>query len=162
MALRDDPGNVRAKALKVRIDAQRGLMSNAQAEVVLRGLISEQPGDPYLEVATVALLLREGDRQEGVSQLKVIADTYKGDPYVNQVLAGVLGCDRATWDEAWTHYKIALQSGPLATPTYQSAAYYLAKHKEPSLVSLTLQGTTSWSRAAIRTRLRVSTACIKF
>jgi tetratricopeptide (TPR) repeat protein len=150
--LRHQPDNFHALALKTRLDALRHLISNDEAKGVIRGLIDEHPGDVYLEVAAAALVAQDGDRPGAIALLKATAEANGDDPYVHQVLAGLLGCDRATWDEALDHYKIALRTGPLLTPSYQSAAYYLAKRSEPALAPTALQGATPVDRAAIRTR----------
>jgi hypothetical protein len=152
LALRDEPGNAKAIALNARVEAHLGLISNDRAEGIIRDQIREHPGDVYLEVAEAGLMAQAGDRPRAIVQLKAIAEEHQDDAYVHQVLAGLLGCDKATWDEAWSHYKVAMQTGPLLAPGYMGAAYFFARRYEAALAPLTLQGTTSLQRAAIRTR----------
>jgi hypothetical protein len=86
--------------LKARIDLRQCAISNDQASETVQCLISEHQGDFYLEVASPVLLDRNGDRQSAISRLKAIAVANEGDSYVNQVSAGLIGCDRVTWDSA--------------------------------------------------------------
>jgi hypothetical protein len=81
-----------------------------------------------------------------------VAADHPEDPYVHQVLAGLLGCARSTWPDAWEHYKLALRDGPLLSTTYKAAAYYLGRRLEPALASLPLQGSSGVESLVIRTR----------
>jgi hypothetical protein len=93
-----------------------------------------------------------GDRAGAIAALRPLADANSDNAYVHQVLAGFLGCDKAAWGNAWAHYRIALNLGPLLTLRYKAAAFYLAKRTEPSMIEHVFEDTRSVERAAIRTR----------
>jgi hypothetical protein len=150
-ALKEDPGNARAVALRSRLDVALNRKSLDVARTELSELIEQHPHDSYLKVAS-ALLASTTDRPTAIAELRVLAETNEDDPYVHQCLAGLLGCDKATWDAAWWHYKAALHVGPLMSPAYKAAAYSISKRIEPGMSRATLQGSGSIERASIRTR----------
>jgi hypothetical protein len=151
-AIEDEPDNFRARALKARLDAATGHSSTDQAQSAIAELIAAHPNDAHLKVASAVLLAQDGNRQSAIAALRPIAADNPSDSYVHQVLAGFLGCDIATWDDAWVHYKVALEHGSLLSPAYRAAAFHFAKQKEPSLVERVFADTDSVERAAIRTR----------
>jgi hypothetical protein len=150
--IQDEPGNVYAIAGKARVDARIKRISIEQARSEIEQLIATTPGEPYLEVSLVVLNTDPRQRTDVIVGLREIAAAHPADSYANQVLAGLLGCDRSTWTDAWEHWKIALNQGPLLTPGYKSAAYYLARRNDPSMVGAVFQDTGPVERLAIRTR----------
>ena len=152
-ALREQPNNSRALALKVRLEVGLNRIAVEEASQISERLVFEDPGDSYLQVAKALLLIRGRDRVAATSELRLVAERHANDPYVHQVLAGQLGCDKATWSDAWEHWKIALQSGPLFSPAYKSAAYFLARRLEPTLAASTLSGSTRLERLVVKTRI---------
>jgi hypothetical protein len=152
LLLADQSDNYRVLALKARLDAATHIISTDQARSVIEGFIALHPDDTHLKVASAVLLVQGKDRSGAISALRPIAEDHPEDSYVHQVLAGLLGCDQSTWDEAWVHYKIALRHGALLTPGYRTAALYLAKKNEPQMIPEVLQGTGTVEKLAIRTR----------
>jgi hypothetical protein len=147
-----DPDNVHAVALKARLDAATKTIPIEQAQSVVQALIDQHPNDTYLRVASSVLLVRGRDRSVAIAALRQLSGDNPTDAYIHQVLAGQLGCDKSTWDDAWVHYKLALGQGPLLTPSYRAAAYFFAKRQDPDMTSLVLGGASALERAAIRTR----------
>lgn len=151
-ALAKDPDNRHAKALKARLDAKTRAISFDAARDVISRLIERDPNDPYLQVQYAALSVDEGNRQQAITKLRVIVSENPGDSYVRQVLAGLLGCQWATLDEAWTHWELALQAGPPLSPTYRTAAYVLARRNAPKTAKSALIGAGTAERLVVRTR----------
>jgi hypothetical protein len=128
------------------------LRSAEDATQTIEHLLLESPRDSYLQVARALLRIRGSDRVAAISELRTVAEQHENDAYVHQALAGLLGYDKATWSEAWEHWKIALQAGPLLSPAYTYAAYYLAGKIDPKLAVSTLDGLSRIHRLAVRTR----------
>jgi predicted Zn-dependent protease len=138
--LENEPDNVHAIALKARLDAATHVMTVEQAQSAVAALITLHPDDTYLRVASAILLVRGKDRSAAIAALRQLSEDNPSDAYIHQALAGQLGCQKSTWDEALVHYKLALGQGPLLTPAYRAAAYHLAKRKDPRLRELALSG----------------------
>jgi hypothetical protein len=150
--VKDEPDNARALALKARLDAATHVIPVEQAQGTIEALITLHPDDTYLQVASSVLLVKGKDRSAAIAALRRLSDDNPSDAYIHQVLAGLLGCQKSTWDEALVHYKLALAAGPLLTPGYRAAAYYLAKRKDPEMTERALAGAGALERASIRSR----------
>jgi hypothetical protein len=123
-----------------------------EARRVIDELIEHHPNDRFLKVASSLLLVQGSDRSQAIAALQQLSTENPDDGYVRQVLAGLLAQDKSTWSEAWLHFRAALDHGPLLTPSYKSAAYYLAKREDPDTSQLAFAGTGIVERTAIRTR----------
>jgi hypothetical protein len=127
-------------------------MTYDEASGIIQDLATAHPGDTYVKVASAVLKAQSGDRPGAITALQQLVIDNPSDSYVHQVLAGLLGCEKATHDDAWVHYKAALTHGPLLTPGYKAAAFYLAKKIEPTMAERVLEDTGTVERIAIRTR----------
>jgi hypothetical protein len=150
-ALREDPGNFRAVALRTRLEMSLGRITLSTARSELSELIEQHPDDLYLKVA-LALVNSRKDRPAAIAELRALVASNEHDTYVHQCLAGLLGDDKATWEDAWWHYKAALEDGPLLSPAYKVAAYAISRRIEPTISRTTLQGSGLVERTAIQTR----------
>jgi hypothetical protein len=150
-ALKEDPSNLRAVALRTRLSAALGHLTVDAARSELSELSERRPDDSCLKVA-LALLTSRSDRPAAIAELGALAASNERDPYVQQCLAGLLGCDKATWGDAWRRYKFAMEDGPLLSPGYKSAAYSLSKRIQPEMRKATLRGSGMVERASIQTR----------
>jgi hypothetical protein len=156
-ALALDPENPRIIASMARIDAETGHVTYAEALSTVTELLAQHPDNARLEVAANSLRYRPTLREPGVlarmtAVTRTIYERHPDDPYVQQVLAGQLGCDKSSHPEAWELYKKAMDDGPLVTPCYKGAAHLFAKKYEPELAPLTLRGAGSLERGSILTR----------
>jgi hypothetical protein len=151
-ALEDEPNNYRAICLKARLDVALDRMSLDQAKILLAGLMLEHPDDVYLKINAAALLIRGSDRSEAIAELRALTAEHADVPAVHQALAGLLGAEKTTWEDAWTHYRVALEFGPLTATAYMTSAYTLAKRVDPSHARKALQGAGVAEGAAVRTR----------
>ncbi len=156
-ALAEDPSNPRIIALMARIDAETGQVTFAEALTTVTDLLAQHPDNARLEVAAASLRYRPTLKEPGVmarltAVTRSIYERHPDDPYVQQVLAGQLGCDKSSHPEAWELYKRAMGEGPLVTPCYKGAAHLFAKRYEPALAPLTLRGAGVLERGSILTR----------
>lgn len=140
--------------MQARLEAILHRKSAEESTAILDGLIQENPEDTFPQVARAMLMIKGKDRSAVTTELRRIAAVHEDDAYVQQVLAGVLGCDVETWGEAWERYQAALRRGPLLSTTYKGAAYYLAKRYEPSSRDLILKDASEVEKMVIRSRLR--------
>ena len=157
VALAEDPENPRIITVLARIDAETGHVTFGEALTTVTGLMLQHPDDARLELAANALRYRPVIKDPGVlaRSTEVIRSVYARHPddsYVQQALAGQLGCDKSSHPEAWDLYKRAMDDGPLITPCYKGAAHHFAKIYEPELASRTLLGAGNLERWSILTR----------
>lgn len=156
-ALKREPNNARIIALLARIDAQTKRTTFEQSLSIVAALTVQQPDDARLQVAATVLRFPlvatdKDSRTQAVLELRGILAHHPEDAYVQQVLAGFLGCDMDTLPEAWELYKTAMNSEPLQSPCYRAAAHVLAKRYEPALSEQVFVGMGPVERAAVRTR----------
>jgi hypothetical protein len=150
-ALKEDPSDLRAVALRTRLGAALGHITVDAARSELSELVEQRPDDSYLKVA-LAFLTSRIDRPSAIAELRALAASDERDPYVQQCLAGLLGCDKETWGDAWRHYKAAMEDGPLLSPGYKAAAYSLSRRIQPEMSRATLRGSGLVERTSIQTR----------
>jgi hypothetical protein len=149
-ALRIDPDLYRALALKVRLEAQLGVVPFLQAKDTLQTLIEAHPTDSYLRIGSAVLTALEGDRPEAIAQLRATMEDFEDDPHVHQTLGAYLNLQPADRDEAWFHFRAALESGPLQTPAYKAMAFATGKRIDP-MAKMALRGTGLVERHLLRT-----------
>lgn len=146
------PSDPRVLATKATIDAGLKIITPSEAEAIVRGLIVQNPDRFRLRGTAAYLRAQGGDRPSAIEELRLLVDEHPEDAYCHQVLAGQLHLDRENWSEAWQHYEIALQSGPLTSPCFKSAAYVVARKVHATNADLALRGSTTVQRAGVRSR----------
>jgi hypothetical protein len=149
--LSEDPGLLRAIALKARLRAHLGQIMVGDAKREIQALIDSDPLDWYLHLQAAAVLGPKQSPKDTIPALREVAEAFDEAP-VHQALAGALGCDLSLWPEAWRHYRIALRDGVLSSTRVKIAAYYLASRLEPSQKSAVLSGSSTIERMVVRTR----------
>ncbi len=114
-----------------RLNAETKRTTFSEAEDTVRALVVEHPQHERLRVALALLAIRQGRREEGFSTIEDLA-AHGDAPYVHEIYAGLLQAHRATWNESWDQYKIAVGPGPLSSPCFRSAAYQVGRRVPPT------------------------------
>jgi hypothetical protein len=145
------PEDPRLLAVLARLNAETKRITFSEAEDTVRALLAEHPQHERLRVALALLAIRQGRREEGFSVIEDLAARGDG-AYVHEIYAGLLQAHRATWEESWDQYKIAVRTGPLSSPCFRSAAYRLGRRVAPDEAAIVLKGVRPLERAVLRTR----------
>jgi tetratricopeptide (TPR) repeat protein len=148
------PSSPRVLAAKANLDAQMKVSTFQESEAIVRGLIAENPDIYRLRSVAAYLEARGGALEPAIVELRDLVAEYPDDAVVHQNLAGLLHTDKEHWAEAWQEYEIALESGPLSSPCFKTAAFYIGRKVDPSKANMALQGSSMVERAGIQTRSR--------
>lgn len=142
-----------AQALIARCDAELGVLPWEQAELRVRALAAAHPELVPLQIASAGIAYRRGRKEDALAALRALSRRYPDDAQVHQAYAGLLGCERATWPEAWEHYQAAIaSSGALASSGYRAAAYAIGRTVDPTGAQAALAGAPAVERLLIETR----------
>jgi hypothetical protein len=152
LSLSDQPDDARALALSAMIDAELKRISTDDALAIIDDLAAGNPDNPRLRVMACSFLASAGRLDEAITRLRSITTEIQDFPWAHEVLANLLGSKRANWGEAWLHYKVALQSGPLSSPCMKASAYRVGKHEEPAAAQMALRETSGLELAVVKTR----------
>jgi len=152
LSLSDQPDDPRALALSATIDAELKRITTDDALAIIDDLATRNPDNPRLRVVACSLLAKAGRLDEAISRLRSITSEIQDLPSAHEALANFLGSKRASWSEAWLHYKVALQSGPLSSPCMKASAYYVGRHEEPAAAQMALRETSGLELAVVKTR----------
>jgi predicted Zn-dependent protease len=148
------PSSPRVLAAKANLDALTKVATFQESEAVVRGLIAENPDNYRLRTVAAYLEARGGAREPAIVELRELVAEYPDEAYAHQSLAGLLHLDEEHWAEAWQEYAIALESGPLSSPCFKTAAFHVGRKVDPSNANLALKGSTMVERVGIQTRSR--------
>jgi hypothetical protein len=152
------PDEVRALIGLTRVDAELGIISFDEALVTVRGLAVSHPDNDRIPGNIITMLVRQGRVDESMEERRKFLEEFPNSPIALQMWANGLQVTPElkaipdTQTTAWQIYKTALQSGPLLTPCFKSAAYYAAKRAEPARASEALEGSGWVERCALKTR----------
>jgi hypothetical protein len=152
LSLSDQPDDPRALALSATINAELKRITIDDALAVIDDLAARNPDSPRLRVVACSLLAKAGRLDEAISRLRSITSELHDLPSGHEALANFLGSKRASWSEAWIHYKVALQTGPLSSPCMKASAYYVGKHEEPAAAQIALRDTSGLELVVVKTR----------
>src|SRR5579871_1098152 len=158
LALQEDPGDARAIALEARSRAFARELSFADARNVHLELLDRHTGDAALIIGAAVLSVADGERAEGVAELRRLAADRPDDPRVHVALGGLLSADRTAQEEAWGHYRAALADGPLEFPSHRALAYRVGLRVGAADADVALAGAGPLARQAIRTIARLQGA----
>jgi hypothetical protein len=145
------PEDPRLLAMLARLNAETKRITFSEAEDTVKALLVEHPQHERLRVALALLAIRQGRRDEGFSMMEDLAA--QGDTaYVHEIYAGLLQAHRATLNESWDQYKIAVRPGPLSSPCFRSAAYRVGRRVARNEAAIVLKGVRPLERAVLHTR----------
>src|SRR6266545_4688845 len=151
-ALAEDPDDPLTRSLLLRVEAEVGQMSFADAESAVRRLSNEHPNVKGLRIRAAGLLARRGNRVEALREARAILAEDQDDPAAHELVAALSCCgDDVT--ESLLHYKMALDLGGLTRPAFRLAALVQARRlREPTSTSARILANASpFERLALRT-----------